>query len=592
MDIKFNEDPYVLDHSSMRSFIDALIQRSSLHPDKSIYTFLNDGESDKESITYLQLHRNVMAIAATLQQKGLAGERALLLFPPGLRYIEAFLACLYAGVIAVPAYPPRKNQSLERIKSIVVDAEAKAALTDKQILSNIERGFAEDSSLHGVSWIITEDIEERMAEQWYYPSIDRSSIAFLQYTSGSTGNPKGVMVSHGNLIHNELLIKNSFRHTSETIVVGWLPLYHDMGLIGNVLQPLFVGGECILMSPVHFLQKPLRWLQAISNYKGTTSGAPNFAYDLCVKKISEDEMKGLDLSSWNLAYNGAEPVRAFTLETFSSYFSNCGFKKEAFYPCYGMAEATLFVTGGIKPLLPDVLNVDASALEENNVIIGKGESNERVLVSCGTPWLDEKVFIVSPDTMEVCEDKKVGEIWISSPSIAHGYWNMPEKTSEIFGALTATGEGPFLRTGDLGFISEGQLYVTGRMKDVIIIRGANHYPSDIELTVENSHASLRPGCGAAFSMDIKGSEQLVIVQELQRGFESISDEVLKLIMEAVVKSHGVRPYSIILVRTLSVPKTSSGKIQRYKCKQHYVNGTLDVLASLGAASLVPIPESI
>lgn len=389
------------------------------------------------------------------------------------------------------------------------------------------------------------------------------------------------MVSHDNILHNERIIQRAFEHNPQSTVVGWLPLFHDMGLIGNMLQPLYLGIPCILMSPAAFLQRPLRWLQAISRYKATTSGGPNFAYDLCVSKITNHERATLDLSSWQVAFNGAEPVRAETLDRFSAAFEACGFAKKAFYPCYGMAETTLLVAGGLKTAPPVVYHVQGAALEQNRVRTAASvQQDTRKLVGVGKTWLDQKIAIVDPESLTLCASDSVGEIWVSGLSVAQGYWNRPEETEQTFHASTAdTGEGPFLRTGDLGFLQLGELFVTGRLKDVIIIRGRNHYPQDIELTVEKSHPALRLCCGAAFSVEVEGSERLVVVVEVERSYLRKLDvnEVVGVIRKAVSDQHELQVYAVLLLKTGRIPKTSSGKIQRHACRAGFLSKSLDVV---------------
>jgi acyl-CoA synthetase (AMP-forming)/AMP-acid ligase II len=470
--------------------------------------------------------------------------------------------------------------SLLRLQAIVTDAQATLVLTKETLLVTLQSRLSENPELARVNWLSTDNIDISQSSNWQAPTLHKDSLAFLQYTSGSTGTPKGVMISHGNLLYNEELIKRGFGHTDKTVVVGWLPLFHDMGLIGNVLQPLYIGVPSILMSPVTFLQKPLTWLQAISNYKATTSGGPDFAYDLCTRKITAEQLSQLDLSSWEVAFNGAEPIRAETLERFARYFAACGFRQEAFYPCYGMAETTLFVTGGVKTSPPVVYQVEAAALEENRVVAAKSNEGTRTIVGCGCTWLDDKIAIVDPESLIECPAGKVGEIWVSSPSVAAGYWHRSEQTAQTFQAyLSDTEEGPFLRTGDLGFLQDGELFVTGRLKDVIIIRGQNHYPQDIELTVQNSHPALRQNCGAAFTVDQNSQQRLVIVQEIERSYLKRLDfsEVVGNITEAVIDNHGLQVYATVLLKPGSIPKTSSGKIQRHACRRGFIDGTLNVV---------------
>ncbi|MDZ8188304.1 MAG: fatty acyl-AMP ligase [Nostoc sp. ChiSLP02] len=576
-----NSQP-LLTQNHFATLVELLSYRASTQSKQQAYTFLQSSEAEAESLTYEALHLQAQAIAANLQSLNACGQRALLLYQPGLDFIAAFFGCLYAGVVAVPAYPPRRNQSLSRLQAIAQDAEAKVVLTSTKLLSSLQSSSIQEGlELAGLHWLATDGLSTDIASTWQPQELDSDTLAFIQYTSGSTGTPKGVMISHGNLLHNEYAIERAFGHTDKTVVVGWLPVFHDMGLIGNVLQPLYLGVPCILMSPVDFLQKPIRWLQAISDYKATTSGGPNFAYDLCIRKVTPEQLNNLDLSSWEVAFTGAEPVRAETLEQFASTFAPCGFRKEAFYPCYGMAETTLIVTGGEKTALPIVWNLEKTALEQNRIVKAhKVKEDIQTIVGCGQNVPDLKVVIVDPQTLTVCASDQVGEVWVSGPSVAQGYWNQPEKTEETFHAYLAdTGAGPFLRTGDLGFLQDGELFITGRIKDVIIIRGQNHYPQDIELTVEKSHPSLRPSSGAAFAIDAKGSERLVIVQEVERSYlrKLNVQEVVGQIRQKVAAQHGLEVYATVLVKTGSILKTSSGKIRRQACRDAFLTGSLDVV---------------
>jgi acyl-CoA synthetase (AMP-forming)/AMP-acid ligase II len=563
------------------NLIELLSYRAKNQPEQRAYIFLKDGETEENSLTYGELDLQARSLASHLQSLISPGERALLLYPPGLEFISAFFGCLYAGVIAVPAYPPRANMNLLRLQAIVKDAQAKVVLTTKSLLTNLESQLVENPELATMRWLNTDYIHTNLSSHWQKPRLESDTLAFLQYTSGSTGTPKGVMITHGNLLSNQRSIKMGFGHTDKTIFAGWLPLFHDMGLIGNVLQPLYLGIPSILMSPVAFLQKPFSWLQAISRYKATTSGGPDFAYDLCVRKITPEQLSNLDLSSWEVAFNGAEPVRAETLELFANYFAPCGFRREAFYPCYGMAEATLFISGGLKTASLVLSQVEGAALEENRVVAAESGEGTKTIVGCGRTWLDEKIIIVDRESLTQCPPGKVGEIWVSGSSVARGYWNRPEQTGETFqGYLADTGEGPFLCTGDLGFVQDGELFVTGRLKDVIIIRGQNHYPQDIELTVQKSHPALRSHCGAAFTIEQKGQQRLVVIQEVERTYLRRLDiqEVVGNITEAVVDHHGLQVYATVLIKPGSIPKTSSGKIQRHACRRGFLDGSLNVVA--------------
>jgi acyl-CoA synthetase (AMP-forming)/AMP-acid ligase II len=557
------------------NLVELLNYRAQKQPYQVAYTFLLDGETQTVQLTYQQLQQQAQAIATQLQSINATGERALLLYPPGLEYIIGFFGCLYAGVVAVPAYPPRINRSLSRLQAIVTDSQATIALTTTSVFSSIKPKLLEAPELQTLRWLTTDTTQAQLAENWHQPQLNSDTLAFLQYTSGSTGQPKGVMVTHGNLLYNECMIQQAYQHDENTIVVGWLPIYHDMGLIGNVLQPLYLGTSCYLMSPMAFLQKPWRWLQAISRYGATTSGGPNFAYDLCVNKVTPEQIASLDLSSWEVAFNGAEPIRAETLARFAAKFAPCGFRPQAFYPCYGMAEATLLIPGRMKTSAPVVLTVDGSAMEQNRVVLSS-EAGSKQVVGCGHSWLEEKIAIAHPETFTECSPEEVGEIWVSGANVAAGYWERPEETQQIFHAYLADRKaGPFLRTGDLGFIRNGELFVTGRLKDLIIIDGCNHYPQDIEKTVENSHSSFK--AVGAFSVNVGGEEKLVILAEVERSLWKNPEILMKTIKAAVSQHHDLQVYAIALVKPGGIPRTSSGKIQRHACRQGFLNGSLNMV---------------
>jgi acyl-CoA synthetase (AMP-forming)/AMP-acid ligase II len=474
-----------------KTLVDLLRHRATNQADRIAYRFLEDGEHDEIVVTYADLDRMARTVAVRLQQLDAAGKRALLLYPPGIEYIATFFGCLYAGVIAVPAYPPRLNRPSPRIQGMVADAGATIALATTSILENIEKRFEHMPDLAALKWLDTELMTAESADTWREPVISGETLAFLQYTSGSTSAPKGVMVSHGNLVHNLEVIRNGFQIVDGRGVF-WLPSYHDMGLIGGVLEPMYVNGPSVLMSPASFLQRPVRWLDAISTYRGTISGAPNFAYQMCVDKITDEQMASLDLSSWRLAFSGAEPVRHETMEAFARRFEAVGFRRDAFYPCYGLAEGTLLVSGGIGSAEIASETFDLAELAQNRVVTADPEeAGAQTMVSVGRSLLDQQVVIVDPETLKACPPGTVGEIWVSGSSIAQGYWGRPEQSQHTFQAMIAgSGRGPFLRTGDLGFFHEDELFITGRLKDLIIIRGRNHYPQDIELTVEQSQEAL------------------------------------------------------------------------------------------------------
>ncbi|WP_193197122.1 non-ribosomal peptide synthetase [Nostoc sp. MG11] len=561
--------------------VEVLRLRSFTQPNRDAFTFLLDGETEQTTLTYQELDRRSRQIAAQLQALGLTGERALLLYPAGLDFLVAFFGCLYAGVVAVTAYPPRNERNTPRIKAISIDAQAAIALTTTEILSTVRSLMSQKTDLESLQWLTTDNLVEGIEDTWQEPSIDQDTLAFLQYTSGSTGTPKGVMISHGNLLHNADTTYQFMEHSPESKFVTWLPMYHDMGLIGGILQPLYGGFPCIIMPPTSFLQRPYRWLQAISHYKGTTSGGPNFAYELCTQKITPEQKQTLDLSSWSVAFNGAEPIRYDTLERFAAAFADCGFRKEAFYPCYGMAETTLMVSGVQKATSPIIKTVQKPALESNRVVEASvNDENISYFISCGRVIPQQEVAIAHPDTFSSCKPNEIGEIWVSGPSVGQGYWNRPHQTAETFDAyLSDTGLGPFLRTGDLGFLQNGELFITGRAKDLIIIRGRNLYPQDIELTAERSHSSLHSGASAAFTVEVNNEERLVIVQELKFRAKPNLEEVISAIRQAVTEEHEVQVYAVVLIKPGSIPKTSSGKIQRRAIRTQFQNGELNVIGS-------------
>ncbi|HYU31756.1 MAG TPA: amino acid adenylation domain-containing protein, partial [Thermoanaerobaculia bacterium] len=538
--------------AAVTNLVDLLRERASATPDRRAYTFLADGETESAALSWGELDARARGIGAALAGQRAEGERVLLLFPPGLDFIAAFFGCLYAGAVAVPSYPPRQHRDQPRLRAIARDACPGFALTTAELASRREALVSRVPELAGTVWLAVEEIDLHGAERWSAPEPAAETPAFLQYTSGSTALPKGVVVTHGNILHNEEMIRKAFGQSEDSVVVGWLPLFHDMGLIGNVLQPLYTGAACVLMPPLAFLQKPVRWLRAIHRYRGTTSGGPNFGYDLCMRKVGPEERAELDLSSWTLAFNGAEPVRAETLDRFVEAFGSCGFRREAFFPCYGLAEATLFVAGGRHGEPPVV---------------------ER-FVGCGSAWAGQRIVIADPESGASVEPGRTGEIWVAGASVAAGYWDRPEETARTFGALLADGSGPFLRTGDLGFVWDGELFVTGRLKDLIILRGRNLYPQDLELTAGRAHPSLEPGGEAAFSVDVAGEERLVLVLEVgRRALRGLEVPlVAAAVRRAVAEEHEVQVHEVVLIRPGTLPRTSSGKVQRHACRAAWLAG--------------------
>jgi len=559
--------------------VELLRRQAERQPDQIAYSFLRDGEVEDASLTYRELDLRARSIAQMLRSIGASGGKALLFYPAGLEYIAAFFGCLFAQVVAVPVYQPRLRRTLDRLISIAADCEPSVVLTTEAIWSRVKSMVARTPEMRSLVWQPTDNCGDEAAEQWSNPGVTHNTLVLLQYTSGSTSTPKGVMITHDNLLHNEAMIQSVFQQDEHALIVGWLPLYHDMGLIGNVIQPLYAGARSVLMSPAAFLQAPVRWLQAISRYRATTSGGPNFAYDLCVRKITAEQRRQLDLSSWEVAFNGAEPIRADTLEQFASTFASCGFRLAAFSPCYGLAEATLLISGKKKLNEPVIKCVSGAALTRGQVVDAAPDGiDTRRLVGCGDGLKDQQIAIVHSQSLTPCGSGEIGEIWVSGPSIAQGYWNRRDNTETFRARLADTDAGPYLRTGDLGFMQDKELFVTGRLKDLIIIRGLNHYPQDIELTMERSHPALRPGCGAAFAVEIAGVEKLVLVQEVEKQICE-RNEIFVKVRQAVTQGHETEVHQIILLRPNTIPKTSSGKIQRHACRARFLEGRLEIVAS-------------
>jgi amino acid adenylation domain-containing protein len=565
------------------SLVELLRHRAEEDRDAELFGFLPDGDDGAAvTMTRGKLDSRARALAVRLQHAGAAGGRALLLYPPGLEFIAAFFGCLYAGVVAVPAHLPRLNRPMTRLRSIVADTAPCAVLTSSSQAKDAPRWSAGVPGLEGIEVLVSDlgPEDDTLAGRWTNPGTTGETLAFLQYTSGSTATPKGVMITHGNLLNNSACIHAAFDLPDTGRGVFWLPLFHDMGLIGGVIQTLYCGGASTLLSPVSFLQRPLRWLQAISRTGAIISGGPNFAYDLCVEKTTPEQRATLDLSCWRVAFNGAEPVRAETLDRFAEAFAPAGFRREAFLPCYGLAEATLLVAANPSGRSPVVFSADAESL-------GRGEVKEAVvtrasrrLVSSGRAALGHVVAIVEPTTSRPCSPNHVGEIWVSGPSVAQGYWNRPEKSRELMAArLDCDEDRSFLRTGDLGFVRAGELFVTGRVKDMMILRGANIYPQDVEWAVDSCHPALKAGGAAAFSIEVAGEERLAIVLEVERRLkEGAAEEVFAAVRREVAQTFDLEVFAIRLIKTTSLPRTSSGKVQRHACREAFLDGSLEAVA--------------
>ncbi|HEY4024049.1 MAG TPA: condensation domain-containing protein, partial [Pseudonocardiaceae bacterium] len=561
------------DASPGGTLVDVLRGRAIATPTATAYEFVED-DGGERIISYAELDASARAVAAALGGERAAGQRALLLYPPGPNYIIGLLGCFYAGVVAVPMYLPTGQRALARVIAAAADAGAMLVLSDAKSAELTRSRYAELAALGSLTWLVTDELPDA---DWVPAGPGRDDLAFLQYTSGSTGKPKGVMVRHGNLMANSATISAALRIDEHTRGVSWLPPYHDMGLIGGLLQPLYAGFPCTLLTPTMFLRRPYRWLEAISRHRATVSAGPDFGYLECVRRISEQERAQLDLSTWRHALVGAEPVRPSTMAAFQEAFGPVGFRRESFHPCYGLAEATLFVTGGAVPAGgPRLLEVSRSALEQGTAVPGPGV----VFTGCGRVQRDEIVELVAPDSGKPVAPGTVGEVLVSGDTVTGGYWDQPEETDRVFRArVDGYPDRVFLRTGDLGFQLEGELFITGRIKDLMVVRGRNHYPHDIEQTAERAHPLLQPARAAVFSVDDGTEERVVLVHEVVRGFTPADGPaVLGAVREAVAQAHGLALHEVILVRPGTIPRTTSGKIQHAATRLEWAAGRLVNLA--------------
>lgn len=544
------------------------------------FTYLREDETAAETVTYSQLDARACSIAGQLQAHCRPGDRALLMYGPGLEFIAALAGCLYAGVVAVPVYPPdplRVARTLPRLESIIRDAQSRLVLGTS---SDLAWAGAMLGKIPGVDALIaTDEIETRTiaATNWAGPRLDRQTLAFIQYTSGSTGEPKGVMIQHGNVLQNMIQMEAAI-DVEDAVAATWLPAYHDMGLIGSILQCWYSGRPNVMMSPLAFFQRPIFWLETIAKYRATTTGAPNFAYELCVRKTTAEERQNLDLSCWRLAMSGAEPVRPDTIERFLEAFAPSGVRRDIFKPCFGMAEATLMVACTPKSEPARIGSFDAEQLAENNVVeTSDDQAAVRRLASCGQSVLDQELLIVDPETLDELPADHVGEIWIAGRHIASGYWNQPEESERTFAAHTRSGRGPFLRTGDAGFLHDGDLFISGRLKEMMIVHGRNYFPADLEQTAAAAHEALKGCCGAAFAVETGGRERIVIVHEVARPNRVDLEEVSRIVRWEVLDAHDVLLDTVVLVRRGTIPKTTSGKIQRGACHELFLARELQPL---------------
>ncbi|CEG56898.1 fatty acyl-AMP ligase [Legionella fallonii] len=588
----------------VRNMVELFQERVQKIPEKNVYYFSETGlHENNVAYSYGSLEEKIMFIAALIQEHTTPGDRVLMIFAPGMDYLVAFWACLYAGVIAVPAYPPFNKNTIEKIQAIIENATPTVILSNTTIITSIKRlgmvkriaenrlmkkllkQFASKTvellewDFKNFFWLDINQIKH-FSGSWKAFNKKPEDIAYLQYTSGSTSMPKGVMVSHENILANMELVHQTIGKTTDERLVSWLPPYHDMGLISSLLFPVYCDYQVMMMSPVVFLRAPFLWLKAISEFQGTISGGPNFAFDLCTNKINEAELNSeLNLNHWRVAYNGAEPIQHNTLENFSKKFAAFGFKKTAFYPIYGLAESTVYVSGekvsSNEP--PHYLYVDKESLQKNKVVVNSHKEDSKILVSCGKPKMPARIIVDFP-TAKICDEGVIGEIWLNGSSVAKGYWHKEHETQESFlASLTSEPDTYYLRTGDLGFILDGNLYVTGRIKDLIIINGKNYYPQDIELVVEASHPSIRSGCSVAYAISGDDKEEVTVVAEVKNATSIIFPEIAQKIYEQVNLNFGIPIHEISLCLPKNIPKTTSGKLRRSHTKLMIENNQLPVL---------------
>jgi acyl-CoA synthetase (AMP-forming)/AMP-acid ligase II len=562
-----------------RSIAEIVQQRAKWQGEDTALIYLRDGEDNVESCTYRELWERSSRIAAALEAREAAGKRAILLYEPGIEYVAAFLGTMASGVIAVPAYPPVSPHLAERLRGVMLDCLPGFVLTTAMFSAGFRSRVAGPGN---VEWIETDQLKLSPCRG---VDVNASDLAMLQYTSGSTGTPKGVMMSHHNIVANCAAVHEWLGPDPHRRGCIWLPPYHDMGLLGGILQPLYSGFPLVFMSPLHFVQRPVRWLRAISKYRITLSGGPNFSYQMCASSISDADLAGLDLSSWREAFCGAEPVRRATLTAFCQRFAAVGFSTKAFNPCYGLAESTLIVTGKPSDSEPTYGSFDRGDIERGRVTPlaadaqPGGAIDATWLTSCGIATGGADLRIVDPETLTVLGPGQVGRIWIAGPSVAQGYWNRPEDTRATFGCTLPGVVTPFLDTGDLGFIHDGQLYVTGRAKDLIIIGGRNHYAEDIEHTVEGAHGAVSRGGAVAFSVDTNVEEAIVVVAELRAMREPCdTQKVAEAIVTHITSRHGVVPKAVMLCKRGAIARTTSGKVRRAASRARYLAGDIKPLA--------------
>lgn len=577
------------------TLVELLAHRATHQPDRLGYTGLADGEAEEDHRTWAELHRRARAVAAELSGRLDRGDRVLLLLDEGNRFLDALFGCMVAGVLAVPVHPPdpvRLHRTLPRLRQIAASAGVKLVLTTRAIAAQARPHLAGDPTLGPCDWVAVDDVPTARGDAFLPPELGADDLAYLQYTSGSTALPRGVMVSHRNLLHQLADFDTGYDHTPDSVLVSWLPPTHDLGLVYGRLMALYVGFHCVHFSPVAFMQRPIRWLAAMDRYRATHSCAPNFGFEVAVAKTTATERARLDLSSVRVLLNGAEPCRQTSEERFVDAFAASGLRREAVTHAMGMSEATAkIVTEPIDRYPPRFLHLDPDAFERGVVApVARDAPRARSVASCGRTVRDTRAAIVDPATREALPDDRVGELWVAGGTVAQGYWGDPAATEATFRARTADGAGPWLRTGDLAFRHEGEIYLTGRLKDLIIVRGQNHHPQDLEWTLGEQVTGLRPNCAAAFSLDQDGEERLGVVAEVT-GAAPV-DEVLAAVRRVIFEEHGLQPSVVALVAPRALPKTSSGKIQRSLTRERLLTGDLELVGRWDAprAAAAPAPD--
>lgn len=553
--------------SDFSTMVDMIRDRFTQKPDQRAFAFLANGETEQDQLTWCQADEQARAIASRLQGIARAGDRAILIYPQGLEFVVAFLGCLYAGVVPIPSAPVTSSGVPDMLLRIVSDAQPKLILTATGMRAELQIAFQKIPEVETLNLCATDEwAQENYSDDWQQPKLADDALAYLMYTSGSTKMPRGIMISQRSMMR---YIRDGHNESKpDDLSVSWMPQYHSSGLGGTVINPLLGGVPVVFMPPNAVTESPIRWLRAISRYKATQSGAPNFAYQLCVERTGREERQGLDLSTWRAASVGAEPTHTRTLDLFAQTFAPYGFRKEVFVSAYGLSESRLYTI----TMNPKTCAVKRAALAEDQVVLASTwDADATVFVSCGVPTSAPGLHIVDPASLTICAPDRIGEIWIEGRFAMDGYLNKPEETKATFNAHLADGKGPFLRTGDMGFVKDGEVYITGRIKDMIIIRGKNYYAADIEQVAGQSHAALMPGAAAAFGINLNDSEHLAIVHEVKPNVLNVNvDQVAKAVRQAVAREMQLPVHAVMLVKPGSLPRTSAGKIQHYMARERFL----------------------